>query len=118
MNEEIDTQKRELDTEKLELINVFFRMMGLKGAAEILVTLDTMGKGRYKDMQKSLNTYTLNERIRDLLSYGLIEHHLVRENVRKEWYQLTEAGKRVVEHMYGMIEDVMLKKEGGAADSE
>ena len=117
MNGKIDKQKREVDTEKLELINVFFRMMGLKGAAEILVTLDTMGKGRYKDMQKSLNTYTLNERIRDLLSYGLIEHHLVRENVRKEWYQLTETGKRVVEHMYGIV-DAVLKKQGGAADSE
>ncbi len=50
-----------------------------------------------------VNTPTLNDRLRRLLQYKLIEHHLERVNTRKEWYSLTEKGRQVLNHLETIV---------------
>ena len=94
------------DLKRVKKQETFFRMIGSKGAVRILQILDIEEEARYKTLQESLNTYTLNSRIKDLLNYDLIQHHLVREEVRKEWYELTERGRRIVELLNEIAENV------------
>jgi len=81
-------------------------MLGSKAAVRILQYLGTEKRVKYRDLQQFVNTHTLNVRIKDLLNHGLIEHHLTREETRREWYELTEKGKKVVELLDKLIETV------------
>lgn len=96
--------KEEEDPMKMKRRELFFKMLGSKAAVEILQVFSTQEKVRYKDLLGLVNTHTLNARIRDFLSYGLIEHHITREETRKEWYELTEKGMRVLEILNELAE--------------
>ncbi len=80
------------------------KMLGLKSTKDILEFLDEYGTAQYKQLQQFVNTHTLNTRLRDLLDFSLVQHHLVREEVRKEWYEPTEKGLKVLQHLRGIIE--------------
>ncbi len=75
----------------------FIKMLGSKATRKILQFLEMEEKARYKELQEFVNTHTLNTRIKELLDYNLIQHHLVREDTRKEWYEPTERGRKVLE---------------------
>ncbi|MBU7028217.1 MAG: winged helix-turn-helix transcriptional regulator [Theionarchaea archaeon] len=96
--------KDEKDIEKMKIQEAFFKMLGSKAAVRILQYLGTEERVKYKDLQQFVNTHTLNVRIKDLLNHGLIEHHLTREEIRQEWYELTEKGKNVIELLNKLIE--------------
>ena len=89
---------------KMKIQEGFFKMLGSKATVRILQHLGTEERVKYKDLQQFVNTHTLNVRIKDLLNYGLIEHHLIREETRQEWYELTERGKKVIELLNKLIE--------------
>lgn len=74
----------------------FIKVLGSKATLPILQFLDRKEKVRYKQLQEFVNTHTLNTRLKELLEYDLIEHHVIREGTRKEWYEPTERGKRVL----------------------
>ncbi|KYK36118.1 MAG: winged helix-turn-helix transcriptional regulator [Theionarchaea archaeon] len=74
----------------------FIKMLGAKATKNILQFLDKEEKARYKQLQEFVNTHTLNTRIKELLAYDLIQHHMVREETRKEWYEPTERGRKVL----------------------
>jgi len=82
----------------------FFKILGSRAAIRILQYLGTEERVKYKDLQQFVNTHTLNNRIRDFLNHGLIEHHLTREEIRQEWYELTEKGREVLELLNKLIE--------------
>lgn len=96
--------KSEKNIEKMKIQEAFFKMLGSRAAVRILQYLGTEERVKYKDLQQFVNTHTLNVRIKDLLNHGLIEHHLIREEIRKEWYELTQRGKKVVELLSKLIE--------------
>lgn len=73
-----------------------FGLFGAKGTIEILEFLNEHGMTHYKDMMKYFNTYTLNGRLRELLNFGLVEHHFERTETRTEWYELTDKGRKVL----------------------
>lgn len=73
------------------------KILGSKGTVDILRFLEKHGTAQYKDLQQFVSTHTLNARTRDLTWLGLIQHHFVREEVRREWYELTELGKRILQ---------------------
>ncbi|MBU7025956.1 MAG: winged helix-turn-helix transcriptional regulator [Theionarchaea archaeon] len=81
-------------------------MLGSKAAVGIPQYLDTEERAKYKDLQEFVNTHALNTRIRDLLNYDLIEHHMTREEVCRKWYELTEKGKKIVRIPNELIEVV------------
>lgn len=74
----------------------FFKVLVLKGTRDILKFLDEHGTAQYKQLESFASTYTLSTRLRDLLSFELIEHHFIKDEVRREWYEPTEKGRRVL----------------------
>ena len=89
-----------------ERMKKFLKVLGAKGAFDVLVYLDVHGKAQYRDLMEFVNTPTLNTRLRQLLTFNLISHHLERVETRKEWYELTERGKEVVNHLKAIMEMV------------
>ena len=75
------------------------KLLGSKGTFDILKYLHEHKTGQYKHLMEFVNTPTLNDRLRRLLHFKLIEHHLEREDTRKEWYSITEKGKQVLNHL-------------------
>ena len=86
----------------------FFRMIGLTGTKRILSYLDGHGKAQYKEFAEFLNIHTLNVRLQQLLRFNLIEHHLTRKDVRKEWYTITEKGRKILKHVEDMLKLIEL----------
>lgn len=66
----------------------FLKLIGLTGTILILRHLSEHDLRQYKDLQEHINTHTLNQRLRTLLHFNLIEHHYVRDEKKKEWYTL------------------------------
>ena len=89
-----------------ERMKKFLKVLGAKGAFDVLVYLDEHGKAQYRDLMEFVNTPTLNTRLRQLLTFDIISHHLERAETRKEWYELTEKGKEVVNHLKAVMEMV------------
>ena len=58
----------------------------------------------------------LKDRIRELLKYGLVEHHLERERTRKEWYELTEKGKKILQYTQKLFFAGLISEEPGKQD--
>ena len=85
-----------------------FRLIGLTGTVSILRHLNEHGPTRHKDLMELVNTHSLNERIRMLLHFNLIEHHLEmgdgRKQKRREWYTITEKGRKVLMYMEKIAE--------------
>lgn len=52
------------------------RLVGLKCTIDILRHLDKHGTGQYKDFTQYANVPTLNTRLKQLLEFNLITHHL------------------------------------------
>jgi DNA-binding HxlR family transcriptional regulator len=74
----------------------FLRLIGLRGTMFILRYLNDHDTGQYKDLKECMNTHSLNQRLRTLLDFTLVEHHCVKIEKKKEWYTLTEKGKHVL----------------------
>ena len=81
----------------------YLKMLCLKGTKKIMEFLDKNKEAQYKQMEQFVSTYTLNERMRGLLEYDLVHHHLVREDVRREWYEFTEKGREVLTHLRELV---------------
>jgi DNA-binding HxlR family transcriptional regulator len=77
----------------------FLALLGRKHTLEIL---DYIGEHRvfqYRDIQQFVSTHTLNTRLKQLRELGIIEHHFAREELRKEWYEPTEKGDRIIKYL-------------------
>ncbi len=61
---------------------------------EILDAAIETGRIQYKDLTKFASVSSINQRLRELESCKLIEHHIAREERREEWYTPTEQGKK------------------------
>ena len=81
----------------------FLKMLGLKATKRILEYLDENETAQYKQLQQFVNTHTLNTRMRELLDFDLVQHHLVREDVRRERYEVTTKGKKVLKYFREMV---------------
>jgi len=76
--------------------NKFFRILGLTSTIDLLKSIQE-GKNQYRDFLTSMSMGTINRRLRELIKLGIIEHYFERKSKRKEWYTLTEKGKRILE---------------------
>ena len=87
-----------------ENMKVFLKMIGAKGIREILEFLDENRKGRYMQFRQFTSTHMLNIRLRELLIFGLIEHHVIKQERKNEWYTITKKGKKIVRYIRKMEE--------------
>ncbi len=81
----------------------FLALLGSKDTVKILQYLRKQGEVQYTDFDLSISPPTLNTRLRKLLKFGLIEHCIAKQPKRREWYEITEEGKNVLEIMESMI---------------
>ena len=88
----------------------FLRVISLKGSKHILKYLDEHDIAQHGDLDAFMNTVTLNRRLRELLELGLIEHHLDKTDVRKEWYSITEKGKKIINYLENLIKLINSKE--------
>ena len=79
----------------------FFKVLGSAAARDILTSIHE-GNNQHKDFLKFGCISTINQRTKQLESLDIIEHHLGREEKRREWYTLTERGERVVKGITGL----------------
>ncbi len=90
----------------------FLKLVYSKGTIDILTYLNEHGTAQYKDLIELVNEVTLYNRVKQLLEFNLIVHHLDKKDVRREWYELTEKGKRVLqilEDIKKLVEDIGLE---------
>lgn len=81
----------------------FLKMIGLKGTVPILRFLDEKKEGQYVELCHLVNVVTLNTRLKQLLYFGLIQHHLEKKEIRREWYTITNKGKKILDHVREML---------------
>ena len=75
------------------------RVLELKATREMLLSIYE-GKNQNKHFRAFGANSTINERTKQLINLGIIEHHLIRDFKRREYYTLTEKGKRIVETFF------------------
>ncbi len=73
----------------------YVKMLCYTGSWEILKCIVQKGAAQYRDFAPFASTFTVNRRVKDFLHHNLIQHHFVRGDVRKEWYEPTEKGREV-----------------------
>ena len=81
----------------------FLRVLGLKDTIHILRHLKEHDKVQFTQFAEFVNPVTLQRRLGQLLRLNLIEHHLGREDVRKEWYEITKKGTKFLQ----IVEDII-----------
>ena len=72
-----------------------FKVLGSAATRDMLNSIHE-GNNQYKDFLKLGSISTINQRTKQLVNLDIIEHHLGREEIRREWYTLAERGERVV----------------------
>jgi predicted transcriptional regulator len=76
----------------------FFTVLGRKATKEILEILDDQGTASYKDFHQVASLFTVNSILRSLTDLELIQLHRI-EHEKKEWYESTEKGKKVLQYL-------------------
>ncbi len=79
-----------------------FEFLGCKGTLDILFYLREHGKVSYIEFGINISVYSMNRRLRELIKAKLIKHYLKRNKKRKEWYELTEKGERLLRCIDGI----------------
>lgn len=88
-----------------------------KGTKEILAFAVEKGAARHKDFQQFGTTQLVNGRVRYLYTHGLLQHYFVKDDGRREWYEPTEKGRRVLKWML-YLEELVLEDFLGPCHSE
>lgn len=81
----------------------FLNLVISESTIDILGYLNKRGTGQYKDFVQHVDVTTLNDRVEQLLEFNLITHCAEKEDVEKEWYEITEKGRKVLQ----IIEDII-----------
>jgi len=90
----------------MQIKDEILKIFGRKGTMQIMEFLNRHNKVQYNQMKQFANTHTLNRRTLELLKYQLVEHHLEREKPRREWYEITEKGRKVLQCAQELLESV------------
>ncbi|MBU7029163.1 MAG: winged helix-turn-helix transcriptional regulator [Theionarchaea archaeon] len=102
----------------MQIKDEILEILGKKGTISILEFLNQHHKVQYSQMKQFADTHTLNTRTRELLKYGLVEHHLEREITRREWYEITEKGRDILQCMQELLEPVKTFIKQGERDDK
>ena len=66
--------------------------------------LNEKGEAQYTDLIQLIDVVSLNTRLKQLLHFGLVEHHLERLELRREWYTITEKGRKILNRLNEILE--------------
>jgi len=84
------------------------KLLGSRGTIPIFRYLNEHSTAQYYHFNQFIETSTLNKWLRQLLHFNLINHYFMKEGVikRKEWYELTEKGRTVLQIAEAIIKVV------------
>lgn len=83
---------------------ILAKLLRGKGTTNILKYLHRNGTGQYRDFKEFLPNNLCNVRLRELLRINFIQHHLIRDPEKREWYTLTDEGSTFLRLMKGLSE--------------
>ncbi len=88
----------------------YFVVLGRSSTKKILEFLDehehdTVG---YKELMQFATPFSLNRLLRELMNFDLIRYYYVNTDIKKEWYELTEKGKKILQCLKEL--EAILKK--------
>lgn len=75
-------------------VEEFLNLIGSRFTAQILEFMEQKEQTRYGDMT-FLSCFSLNKRLHYFLKHGVVEHHVERLPLKREWYELTERGRKM-----------------------
>ncbi|MBU7030563.1 MAG: hypothetical protein HXS48_26760 [Theionarchaea archaeon] len=96
------------DTQEKEPLKILFS----KGTKEMLAFTVEKGAVRHKDLLQFGNPHLVNGRLQYLYSHGLLQHHFVKDDARREWYEPTGKGRKVLTCML-YLEEVVVRDFAG-----
>ncbi len=80
----------------IEELHNLFKLLSFTGTLDILFRLKEHGRTSYIEFNVDISVYSMNRRLHELIQAGLIKHYLKRNKKRKEWYELTEKGEKLL----------------------
>lgn len=80
-------------------IENFFKLISLKSTRDILTYLNEHDTVQHAELNSFMNAATLYVRLTELLEFSLIEHHLEKILIRKEWYTITKKGRKILNYL-------------------
>ncbi len=80
-----------------------FLILGFKCAIDIFTYLSTHEMGRHTELRQFGSVQCINMRLKELLNYNLIDHHLNRNPKRTEYYTITKKGKEALRYINSLI---------------
>ena len=83
---------------------ILAKLLRGKGTTYILEYLHRNGTGQHRDFKKFLSNELCNVRLRELLRINFIQHHLIRDPWKREWYTLTDEGSKFLRLIKGLSE--------------
>lgn len=98
------TEKGRRALQHVRALTKIHTLIGAKGTKHVLEFLDEHDGARFIEIGESMNLATLNYRLRDLLSLGLVIHCFERNPRKREWYEITEKGREALRCMRALIE--------------
>ncbi len=79
------------------------KMLGARGAKQILEFLNQHGLCQYKQLEEFMNTHTLNIRLREMLTFQLVQFYFDRIETRERGYEITEKGEKILQHLRDLV---------------
>jgi len=83
---------------------ILAKLLRGKGTTYILEYLHRNGTGQHRDFKKFLSNEPCNDRLRELLRVNYIQHHLIKDPGKREWYTLTDEGSKFLRLIKGLSE--------------
>jgi len=79
------------------------KMLGARGTKQILEFLNQNGLCHYKQLEEFMNTHTLNIRLREMLTFGLVQFYFDRVETKERGYEITEKGEKILQHLRDLV---------------
>ncbi len=79
------------------------KMLGARGAKQILEFLNQHRLCQYKQLEEFMNTHTLNIRLREMLTFQLVQFYFDRIETKERGYEITEKGEKILQHLRDLV---------------
>jgi predicted transcriptional regulator len=86
----------------------YFVVLGRSSTKKILEFLDEHDTVGYKELMQFATPFSLNRLLRELMNFDLIEYYYVNKDIKKEWYEITGKGKKILQCLKEL--EAILKK--------
>jgi DNA-binding PadR family transcriptional regulator len=91
------TYLQEIAALEPERTDRFLKLLGAKHTKSMLTIISEHGKTRHMVLMEFFNPTIINITLRRLIIFGLIKYTMEKIEKRREWYEITDKGKKVLQ---------------------